>query len=294
MVVTESPTSIGQLESVLTAGLLVAWIGFNLSIRGLRFSAEGLVRVNFVLTRFGLALLILASGSLDGLDTGWRLSIWGSILLACFLFLFLDDVNALRRLIRLRRRRREMRMPRGRLVYRRTLGLEPIRRLFVVDVILALWFYSFALPAGDGRPSAWAVGAVAGAYLVAIVGSLWVRGHDLDTSSEPALRRSFNRLNLYGNLLLLLPTLMATTLAKGSWAGWLGLVVSAIIVPIIAPIQREIRRRQERISASGSSLSLEHALADPSIPPSPFAILDCGPRPRRDPVATPPTSDGTG
>ncbi len=146
------------------------------------------------------------------------------------------------------------------------------RAIFIghFGAVVTFWVYlSFIEPWRGERPAGTFAAFVALAGIASLGGVRWVRNRELELSSPLRLRGSYSAHTILGIGLALLPMLIAFAgvLVIGSrWVYLIGMAFGLTGLALVAPSRHNIDRLQERISASGSPLSLGRALTEP--PPS--------------------------
>jgi F0F1-type ATP synthase membrane subunit c/vacuolar-type H+-ATPase subunit K len=150
-------------------------------------------------------------------------------------------------------------------------------RMIWIGLVLALFSYAFVLSfiiersrwfATDGTGHPWMVVGLTGLVSVALV--RWISTRPLDVRDQRALAKSYRSSLFMGIGFGEAPALIAfvlTFVTHTLWVYLLGLGFSLIGLTLIAPSPRNIRRRQDQITASGSPLSLGAALLEPPAKP---------------------------
>ena len=147
-------------------------------------------------------------------------------------------------------------------------GLRPLWSLFRAFLTGLLFFLVVVLLVLDtGGPSdgpGWFAYVLGGGSFVGVLGVFYAKSRPLDLSSAEAVARSFRSAGVLGMAFAEGPALlgfMGAFIVEELWPYLVGLAVSVACLGVMAPMGREIDRRQQQITAQGSPLSLRHALS---------------------------------
>jgi hypothetical protein len=151
---------------------------------------------------------------------------------------------------------------------RKRLDLTRLRHIFVhtgfalMELTIAIQ-WSFDAHRGALPAIVWMVAIVALTWSIGAL--LWVERTPLAGGSAEALARQFRALSLIRLGLAAQPALWGIT---GSYVvnrpelSWIGTVVSVLLLAWVAPTRSRVDVVEERLRASGSTLSLRTALSD--------------------------------
>jgi len=217
-----------------------------------------------------VAFMAVGLGGLGLLSVAWRNFIFGAAVIVLAVVVLGDWV---RTMVRAVRRRHAPLPPAETSGYPDwTGGLKPLRVLFAslfLSLFLFLLMLTFIAPWSDGEADPiWIPLFVGGYGAVSVALVRWTIMRPLDVRSTPTVAGSYVSTVWLGIALAQSAAFfgVASVFITGDlWLYVEGLVFAILGMVLIAPTRRNIERRQRRIEAEGSSLSLLDALvATPS------------------------------
>jgi len=217
-----------------------------------------------------VAFVAVGLGGLGLIPVPWRNSILGAAVIVLVVVVLADWVRTIVRAVRRRHAALPPEETRG--YPDRTGGLRALRVLFssfFLSLLLFLPMLTFIAPWSDGETDPLWIPLFVGAYgAVSVVLVRWTMLRPLDVRSARTVAGSYDSSMWLGIALAQSAAFVGVVCVFITGDLWLyveGLIFASLGMVLIAPTRRNIERRQRRIEAEGSSISLLEALmATPS------------------------------